>query len=48
MENERKRKNERERERDKETERQRHLIKEKIYIFCINYKIGNTRIFIIH
>ena len=48
MENERKRKNERERDRDKETERQRHLIKEKIYIFCINYKIGNTRIFIIH
>ena len=54
MENERKRKNEREREtetkteRDRETERERHLIKEKIYIFCINYKIGNTRIFIIH
>ena len=50
MENERKRKNERERDRDRdrETERERHLIKEKIYIFCINYKIGNTRIFIIH
>ena len=35
-------------ERDRETERERHLIKEKIYIFCINYKIGTTRILIIH